>query len=298
MASKFELNDSTPAPPVGRINIVWQSDASGNVSGNIPEPSAGGAVASVFGRTGAVAAQAGDYTAAQVTGAVSVTGAYADPAWITSLDWTKINNKPSIPNQTPWTSHIDAAGFELRNAGKVGIGTAAPASKLSFGEAAPNITQRIALWEDSVSNAFRGIGMANPSASVYGVGIYALSSGIPTDTNMTIFVRDDNRVGIGTTLPSSKLSFGASAPNVTSRFALFENPSSANFRGIAMANPSGGVYGVGIYADVTPTESNMALFVRDGGRIAMQYLPSSNPGAGTKELYFDPADGNRVKYAV
>lgn len=30
-------------------------------------------------------------------------------------------------SQTPWTSHIDAAGFELRNAGKIGIGTGASA---------------------------------------------------------------------------------------------------------------------------------------------------------------------------
>lgn len=41
MASKFELNDATPAAPVGRINIKWQSDSSGNVSANIPDPASG-----------------------------------------------------------------------------------------------------------------------------------------------------------------------------------------------------------------------------------------------------------------
>lgn len=53
------------------------------------------AVTSVFGRTGAIVAQAGDYTAAQVTNAVSTLGSYADPSWITSLDWAKIANVPA-----------------------------------------------------------------------------------------------------------------------------------------------------------------------------------------------------------
>jgi hypothetical protein len=48
----------------------------------------------VFTRTGAVVAQSGDYTAAQVTNAVSTIGSYANPAWITSLDWGKITNAP------------------------------------------------------------------------------------------------------------------------------------------------------------------------------------------------------------
>ena len=52
-------------------------------------------VASVFGRTGAVVAAIGDYTAAQVTNAVSTLGTYADPAWITSLAWAKITGAPA-----------------------------------------------------------------------------------------------------------------------------------------------------------------------------------------------------------
>lgn len=56
----------------------------------------GGAVDSVFGRTGHVVAAAGDYTAAQVTNAVSTTGSYANPAWITSLGWPKITGAPDF----------------------------------------------------------------------------------------------------------------------------------------------------------------------------------------------------------
>ncbi|HXM44140.1 MAG TPA: hypothetical protein VN924_23090 [Bryobacteraceae bacterium] len=45
----------------------------------------GGAVSSVFGRTGAVVAASGDYTAAQVTNALSSIQTYASPAWLTAV---------------------------------------------------------------------------------------------------------------------------------------------------------------------------------------------------------------------
>lgn len=54
-------------------------------------------VSSVFGRTGAVVAASGDYTAAQVTNAVSTAATYANPAWLTSLAWTKITGAPTVP---------------------------------------------------------------------------------------------------------------------------------------------------------------------------------------------------------
>jgi hypothetical protein len=57
-------------------NSQWQPTA---ISGG------SGAVSSVFGRTGAVVAVSGDYTAAQVTNALSSTQTYASPAWLTAV---------------------------------------------------------------------------------------------------------------------------------------------------------------------------------------------------------------------
>ena len=252
-------------------------------------PGGGGVVASVFGRTGAVVAQPGDYTAAQVTNAVSVTGSYADPAWITSLDWTKISGEPNF--QTPWASHIDGGGFELRNAGKVGIGTAAPVSKFSFGSAAPNIAQRIALYEDASGVGFRGVGMANPSAGVYGVGVYANVT--PTDSNMALFVKDGGNVGIGTASPSERLELSGGSRNF-----LRVDDSASNVWNFFGSESGAGYVG---------TKSNHALHIQTGnvnrmtvstgGAITIPYLPAANPGAGTKQLFYDPADGNRVKFA-
>ncbi|MGA2266997.1 MAG: hypothetical protein ABSH44_00885 [Bryobacteraceae bacterium] len=63
-----------------------------------PKTLAAAGVSSIFGRTGAVAAQSGDYTAAQVTNAVDSTGNYSNPAWITALAWSKLTSVPSAFN--------------------------------------------------------------------------------------------------------------------------------------------------------------------------------------------------------
>jgi hypothetical protein len=55
----------------------------------------GGAVTSVFSRSGAVAAAIGDYTAAQVTNAVDATASYTNPAWISSISWSKLTAVPA-----------------------------------------------------------------------------------------------------------------------------------------------------------------------------------------------------------
>ena len=52
-------------------NSQWQPAAIG-----------GAAVSSVFGRTGVITAQTGDYTAAQVTNAVNLGGSYTNPLWL------------------------------------------------------------------------------------------------------------------------------------------------------------------------------------------------------------------------
>jgi hypothetical protein len=70
-------------------------DSAGRVSLTVAATSA---VSSVFGRSGAVVAASGDYTAAEVTNAVDVTQAYANPLWISSLAWSKITGTPALVN--------------------------------------------------------------------------------------------------------------------------------------------------------------------------------------------------------
>lgn len=60
----------------------------------LPTGGGGGAVTTVFGRAGAVVAATNDYIAAQVTNAVDQTGSYANPAWISSLAYSKLTGIP------------------------------------------------------------------------------------------------------------------------------------------------------------------------------------------------------------
>jgi hypothetical protein len=67
-------------------------------------------------RTGAVVPATGDYTAAQVTNAVSTAGSYADPAWLTSLSYSKLTGAPTGGQpQTPWAQPVNANNQPLSN---------------------------------------------------------------------------------------------------------------------------------------------------------------------------------------
>ena len=57
-----------------------------------------GQVSTVFGRSGGVTAQIGDYSAAQVSNAVDQTASYSNPVWITALSWSKLTGVPSTFN--------------------------------------------------------------------------------------------------------------------------------------------------------------------------------------------------------
>lgn len=77
------------APSEGQV-LTWSA------SGNTWQPAnSGAAVTGVFGRTGAVAAQAGDYTAAQVTNSVDATQTYSNPPWLTAVTFGGTNINPA-----------------------------------------------------------------------------------------------------------------------------------------------------------------------------------------------------------
>lgn len=92
----------------GRVDITVTSSVTGGVT-------------SVFTRTGAVAADALDYSAFYP----SLSGSYVNPAWIISIPWSKITGAPSTAQisqiQTPWLSNIDGASHNLSGVGQAGM---------------------------------------------------------------------------------------------------------------------------------------------------------------------------------
>jgi len=79
---------------------------------------------SVFGRLGSIVAQAGDYTAAQITNAVSVLGSYPDPAWLTSLSWVKLIGVPATFPPAAHTHDAAAIVSGVLSTARLGTGVA------------------------------------------------------------------------------------------------------------------------------------------------------------------------------
>ena len=121
MASKFELNDTTPVAPAGRVNVKWQYDPEGNVSAAVVDDTG-------IQRIGVRldGAQKGVRSQINFVTGSNVNLAAADNPGGNWVD-VAIN-----ANQTPWTSPVDAGGFALTNAGQV---TAAPVDCASAGPA-------------------------------------------------------------------------------------------------------------------------------------------------------------------
>jgi hypothetical protein len=108
LGTPLAVNRATGLITMGAQKWTGPIDGGGQTITNVVIPGAG-AVASVFGRSGAVVATAGDYSAAQVTNAVSTSGSYADPVWITSLGWAKLTG---VPATFPPSAHThDAAAI-------------------------------------------------------------------------------------------------------------------------------------------------------------------------------------------
>jgi hypothetical protein len=150
--------DSTQAAGIkwAAVPVMVASGAS-HASGAVPDPSATAGttrflredatwvapVASFNTRTGAVVPVSGDYTAAMVTNAVDTTQTYPNPAWITSIAWSKVTGAPAFvtgaAGSTGQVQFNNAGAFAAsanlfwdNTNSRLGIGTASPQMQLDI----------------------------------------------------------------------------------------------------------------------------------------------------------------------
>jgi hypothetical protein len=122
------------------------------------------------------------------------------------------------------------------------------------------------------------------------------------------------RLGLGATSPAAFLHVKATSIDANGGITIMDadHPSTANPACSITGQGSDAVrcwyVGNGLTKDLL-VENDLAadiLFATGGtekmritsaGGISINSLPSTNPGAGSKRLWYDPADSNRVKYA-
>ncbi|MBN2612909.1 MAG: hypothetical protein JXB00_15240 [Bacteroidales bacterium] len=228
---------------------------------------------------------------------VTVTTSTANSIWI-NMDWYSGES----PNFTATYKGIITPtwavnGGSLFTNGNVGIGTQVPYSKLSLGSVS-NIANRIAVYEGTDGKNFYGIGIAQPTTGVYGLGLYGgTNTSLPSNTNMHIFIKNNGKIGIGTTIPNAKLDvrgqiiggFGAESTGGVLDWNDITNTRSGSGYTLLRANAANGPVnaGSGYYHTF-----NFEYYSKDGsGNITQLAIPYGPTGTINTGLYF------RGKYA-
>lgn len=169
-----------------------------------------------------------------------------------------------------WTD--GAGGIIYYNGGNVGIGTTSPAQKLhvsgsgAVGAQIQGTTYGFVNLFTASNTSVIGLG---EGGAMYLNTYQALPITLNTNNAERLRISEIGNVGIGTTSPLSKLSLGG-VSNYSNRIALYETIPS-DFRGIGMCNPgtSPDYWGVCIWANQTPNDTNAYLFVKDGGNVGI-----------------------------
>jgi hypothetical protein len=136
--------------------------------------------------------------------------------------------------------------------GNVGIGTATPGTKLSFGNSTASVDlsgTKISVYDGA--GEFYGIGLSKLSTN-YGLGLYSASliaSGVPK-----VFIENTGNVGIGTTSPATALEvFGS----ITARAATTQDS-------VIVAGRAGGTSGFGVTLTPTTLTASRTVTLADG----------------------------------
>lgn len=203
-----------------------------------------------------------------------------------------------VPDQRPTDLGVHDAGFDFRT-------VAAPPREFIWNQTA---------WVE-VTPVGGAINLTHPNvvtkvdATAGGIvegGITDLSAG----NSSRVYITAGGLVGIGTTNPQTLLNLMANATGAINPILRFDNQAGAlndgcgfqfydasALRGQLLMQVNQSPFGADFRFTTGSGGATEVMRIDTNGRIYIYALPGSNPGAGSKQLWYDPADGNRVKFA-
>jgi hypothetical protein len=164
-----------------------------------------GQVSTAFGRSGVVIATSGDYTADQVINAVDSSHTYSNPAWISSLDWSKITGLPLI---TPGLNNLGVGlnAFTCNTSGGADTALGSGAMHCNTSGANNVAVGTFALYQNNVGNSNTAIGHVALYSNISGnantaVGDNALLENTTGESNTAVgyFAAQNVTSGLGDT---------------------------------------------------------------------------------------------------
>lgn len=279
-------NQGAALPVRGVLNFtgagVTASDDTVNLRTNITISGAGtggGAVTSVFGRTGAVTAQAGDYSATMVNNAVDQTGSYANPAWISSLAWSKISGAPATGVSSVFTrtgavvaATGDYTAAQITNAVDSTQTYANPAwlTSLAWGKVtgAPAFLTSLTPWTSNINGAGYSLSNVPSITTTAGITFYT------TNSNPALALGADGTNALGLCqIIASPLAY----PNMDQGRINFYSSSGNGYQRFFDFCAGGSNAGGNIRFLVQPASgaTSLAMFLNANGLVGIGLVPSS-----------------------
>jgi hypothetical protein len=214
-----------------------------------------------------------------------------------SASLLKIANNAAPIEITANTNSGRANQLVLTAAGAVGMGLNNPASNLQVTDGSnhslmffcgttnkiQSMTDAGGAWVPFEIYAAGGFSL-NPTGGLIGIGMAAGSSSYPLDISGSA----------GTGGAAGVMRLFASAQDVGLHIL---NTGAGGREYTLFSSGTGSGIGAGNFTIYDNGAGAARFQIGPAGQIALYALPAANPGAGTKQLWYDPADGNRVKFA-
>jgi hypothetical protein len=207
--------------------------------------------------------------------------------------------------QTPWLQNIDGGAFALLNVATLDVNGAA-----RFGAFLGGTSGSVDVTRPTGQDNYIRVHAGNVYNSRFGFDtsnyLYAFTDDAPRmvlgayNGDVQIWAGPSPRFTISAAGAIAMGNGAADAVSVSGRLAVTGNNDNLliplKYSGASVAKylgaDSSGVF------HIYHSGGSSILSLDDGGVLALPLLPSANPGAGSKKLWYDPVDGNRVKYAA